>query len=74
VHSAENVHTEYVDRRRDEWQTKILPALRKLLPAILVKMRDLSPTTIKDTLADRSRPYRKNQELLAVIARILRMI
>jgi hypothetical protein len=73
-HSPENVYTEYPDRRRDEWQTKILPALRKLLPAILVRESALSPTTIKDTLAERSRPYRKNRELLASIVRKLRII
>jgi hypothetical protein len=34
-------------------------------------MSGLSPTAIKDTLAERSRPYRKNQKLLAAIARKL---
>jgi hypothetical protein len=28
-HSAENVYTEYPDPRRDEWQRKILPALKE---------------------------------------------
>jgi len=71
IHSPENVYTEYLDRRRDEWQTKILPALRKIPPALLVKLSELSPTTIKDTLAGRSRPYRRNQERLAAIVRKL---
>ena len=70
-HSAENVYTEYVDSRRDESQTKILPALRKLPPPILVKMSGLSPTTIKDTLAGRSRPYPSNRERLAAIVQKL---
>lgn len=74
IPSAENVYTEYIDRRRDEWQTKILPALRKIPPPILVKMTGLSPTTIKDTLADRSRPYPKNRERLAAIVRKLGVI
>jgi hypothetical protein len=74
VHSAENVYTEYADPRRAEWQTRILPVLRKLPPEVLVKMSGLSPTTIKDTLAGRSRPYPKHRELLAAIARKLRMI
>jgi len=69
IHSAENAYTEYVDPRRDEWATKILPALRRIPPALLVKLSGLSPTTIKDTLAGRSRPYRRNQEKLAVIVR-----
>jgi hypothetical protein len=64
-HLPENVCTEYLDRRRDEFQAKILPALRKIPTAVLVKMSGLSPTTIKDTLAGRSRPYRKNRERLA---------
>lgn len=28
-HSEKNVSTEYVDQKRDEWVTKILPALKK---------------------------------------------
>lgn len=30
VHSAQGVYTEYPDPRREEWQTKILPALKKI--------------------------------------------
>ncbi len=73
MHSAENVYTEYPDPRRDEWQTKILPALRKLPPAIL-KGSGLSPRMLRDTLAGRSRPYRKNRERLAAIVRKLGVI
>jgi hypothetical protein len=71
IHSAENVYTEYPDPRRDEWHTKILPALRKLkLPqSLIVRITGLSPTTVKDTLAGRSRPRRKNRETLASILR-----
>src|SRR6516162_5233455 len=29
-HSQKNVYTEYVDLKRDEWSTKILPALKKV--------------------------------------------
>jgi len=71
IHSAENVYTEYPDPRRDEWHTKILPALRNLPQALIVRVTGLSPTTVKDTLAERSRPRRKNQELLATIVRKL---
>jgi hypothetical protein len=73
IHSPENVYTEYLDRRRDEWQTKILPALGKLPPELLVKLSGLSPTTIKDTLAGRSRPYSTNQKCLSEILRKLRI-
>jgi hypothetical protein len=42
VHSAENVYTEYPDPRRDEWQTKILPALKNVPLSVLEKMSGLS--------------------------------
>jgi hypothetical protein len=37
VHSEQNVYTEYVDPKRDEWTTKIQPALRKSSLSVLVK-------------------------------------
>jgi hypothetical protein len=73
IHSAENVYTEYPDPRRDEWQTKILPALRKLPPSILEES-GVSPRMLRDTLAERSRPYGRNQERLAAIVRRLGVI
>jgi hypothetical protein len=73
-HSAENVYTEYVDRRRDEFQTTILPALRKIPLQLLVKISGMSRSTLIEIRAARSRPHRKNQELLAVIVRKLGMI
>jgi hypothetical protein len=69
IHSPENVYTEYTDRRRDEWQTKILPALRKIPLPILFRMSGLSRRTLIDIRAGRSRPHRKNQQRLAAIIR-----
>jgi len=75
IHSAQNVYTEYPDPRRDEWQTKVLPALKKVLPrSLLVKMSGLSRSMLIEVLAGRSRPHRKNQELLASIVRKLGLI
>jgi hypothetical protein len=71
VHSAQNVYTEYPDPKRDEWQMKIIPELREILLSRLVKMSGLSRRTLIDIRAGRSRPHRKNQELLAAIARRL---
>ncbi len=42
IHSAENVYTEYPDPRRDEWETKIRPALRKIPVPVLEKESGLS--------------------------------
>jgi hypothetical protein len=59
VHSEEEtVYTEYPDPRRDEWETKILPVLRKMPPSVL-EQSGLSPRMLRDALAGRSRPYKK---------------
>jgi hypothetical protein len=71
VHSAENVYTVYPDPRRDEWQTKILAALRKIPLQLLVKLSGMSRSTLIEVRAGRSRPHHKNQELLASIVRRL---
>jgi len=71
VHSAQDVYTEYPDPRRDEWQTTVLPALKKAPLKLLVKMCPLSRRMLIDTRAGRSRPHGKNRELLASIIRKL---
>jgi hypothetical protein len=69
IHSADNVYTIYPDPRRDQWTTKVLPALRKIALPILVKISGLSRSTLIEVRAGRSRPHRKNQEILATIVR-----
>lgn len=69
IHSVQNVYTEYPDTRRDEWQTKTLPALEKLPLTLLVKLTGMSRRAMIDLRARRSRPHRKNQELIASILR-----
>ena len=75
-HSAENVYTEYLDKRRDEWQTKILPALNKATLASLVTACEgkLSRRALIDLRAGRSRPHRNNQKMLAGILRELGLL
>jgi len=67
VQSAQSVYTEYPDPRRDEWATKMLPALKKMPLLRLVKLSGLSRSTLIEIRAGRSRPHRKNRELLAAI-------
>jgi hypothetical protein len=74
IHSAENVYTEYVDPRRDEWQTVILPVLKKMPLVDLVKLSRLARSTLIEIRAGRSRPHRKNRELLAAVVRELGLI
>jgi hypothetical protein len=72
-HSEQNVYTEYVDSKRDEWVTKILPALKKPKLKILenecypqMKRRELS-----NLRAGRSRPHRENWELIVSVLKKL---
>lgn len=67
IHSPESVYTEYPDPRRDEWQTKILPILQKIPIAALMRVSGRSRSMLARTLAGRSRPRRRNQELLKSI-------
>jgi hypothetical protein len=69
IHSAQTVYTEYPDPRRDEWQTKVIPALRKILISQIEKQTGLSRRMIIKTRTGKSRPHPKNQELLAGIVR-----
>src|SRR5580704_4572778 len=71
IHSAENVYPEYVDRRPDEWRTKILPSLKRIPSKLLVNLSGVSRSTIIEIRAGRSRPRRRNQKMLAAIARKL---
>ena len=74
IHSAQSVYTEYPDPRRDEWQTKILPALRKLPVRVLIRLTNKSRSMLTRTLAGHSRPRARNQMLLKAVLRKLGMI
>jgi len=67
--AAESVYTEYLDPPRDEWQTKILPALKKLPVSLLQRLSHRSRSMVYRAQAGRSRPRIKNQKLLASILR-----
>jgi hypothetical protein len=69
VHSEQNVYTEYVDPRRDEWATKIQPALKEVPLKLLVRKcrGHLSRRAIIDLRAGRSRPHAKNRRLLEAV-------
>ena len=73
IHSEQSVYTEYPDPRRDEWQTKILPALKAIPLKSLVEACEgkLSRRALIDLRAGRSRPHPKNQEMLAAIVKKL---
>ena len=68
IHSEQSVYTEYPDERRDEWQVKVLPALKRIPVPELIKGSGLSRSALFEVLAGRSRPHPKNRELLEGIA------
>jgi len=74
IHTAQGIYTEYPDPRRDEWQTKILPALKKAKLGELVTMSGMSRRALIDLRAGRSRPHPINQKLIATILRKLGLI
>ncbi|MGB8474132.1 MAG: hypothetical protein WCE61_08620 [Candidatus Acidiferrum sp.] len=75
VHSEKKVYTEYADPKRSKWTTKIQPALKKARLKVLVEAceKKVSRRELIELRAGRSKPHRKNQELLAVILKNLRL-
>jgi hypothetical protein len=69
MHSEQDVYTEYADPKRDEWTSKTWPALKRVALSKLVKEcgKRLSRRELIELRAGRSRPHRKNRELLATI-------
>jgi hypothetical protein len=69
VHSPQTVYTEYPDPRHEEWQTKVLPELRKFPVRVLMRLTNKSRAMLTETLSGTSRPRRRNQILLTSVLR-----
>src|SRR5207248_1482129 len=67
VHSEQSLNTEYSDPRRDEWELKILPALKRLQLSDLLRESGLCRSVLFEILARRSRSDQKNRERLGEI-------
>ena len=65
IHAAQNVYTEYPDPRRDEWQTKVVPALRRVPLPQLMKLTGKSRRMLIKARTGQTRPHQENQVLLA---------
>jgi hypothetical protein len=74
IHLPESVYTEYPDPSRDEWQTRILPILKKIPMAALMRVSGRSRSMLRRALAGRSRPRKRNQELLKSALRRLGVV
>jgi hypothetical protein len=64
IHDTDSAYTEYPDPRRDEWQTKILPALKQIPLQKAVELSGVSRRAVIDLRAGRSRPYPRNEQVL----------
>lgn len=71
VHFDGEIYTEYVNRSRDEWTLKILPALRQVPLVELIRASGLSKRALMDIRAGRSRPHFSNRTHLVAILREL---
>jgi len=67
IHSDKDIYTEYVDKNRDEWQTKILPVLKRMPLQMLIGESGLFRRALQDIRAGRSRPHFKNLYRLTTI-------
>jgi hypothetical protein len=68
ISDAADVYTEYPDQRRDEWATRILPALRQISLADLQRLSGLDRRTLQRIRAGKQ-PHAKNRDGLAEIVR-----
>jgi hypothetical protein len=73
IHSERAAYTEYIDPKRDEWATKIQPALKRAKLSALIEEcgKRLSRRELIELRGGRSKPHRKNQELLESILKKL---
>jgi len=74
IHSAQNIYTEYPDRRRDEWETKMRPAMKKVFISDLEKETGLSHRMLIDARTGRRRPHPPNQKLIVTALRKLGIV
>jgi len=74
IHSADNVYTVYSDRRRDELETKMRPAMKKISISTLQKETELSRRMLIDARSGRRRPHPPNQKLIVMALRKLGVV
>lgn len=64
VHSAADAYTEYSDPRRDDWETKIRPALKGISLRKLCEETGFSRRALIKWRMGQSRPHPRNQAFL----------
>jgi hypothetical protein len=74
AHSEADVYTYYPDPRRDEWETQIRPALKKMPLSVLERETGLSRRMLIYARTGKRKPHRKHQELIISALRKLSLI
>ena len=74
IHSPQNIYTEYPDTGRDEWETKIRPALNNIPLPILEKESGMKRRALIYARTGQHRPHPKNQKILSEIVRNLGLV
>jgi hypothetical protein len=74
IHSIENVYTEYIDPRRDDWTTKVIPAMKKARVSELMKATVLSRRMLIKARNGKVRPHRSSQVSILSALGKLRLI
>jgi hypothetical protein len=69
IHSERNVYTEYPDPRRDEWQRKVVPALKQISLSVLERESCLSRRMLIKARSGKVRPHLRNRDLILSILR-----
>jgi hypothetical protein len=74
IHSAQSVYTEYPDQRRDEWETKVRPAMKKAYLSVLKNITGLSRRMLIDARTGKRRPHPPNRRVIVEGLRKLNLI
>ena len=69
--SPDQVYTQFNDKRRDFWSTKVVSAMKRVSLRQLIAATGLTRQTIVDARTGRRRPHRRNRSvLIAALARL----
>lgn len=74
IHLAADVYGEIVDQRRDAWERKIRPALKKISLSKLCKETGFSRRALINWRTGKSRPHPRNRALLFRVLQVDRFV
>ena len=69
ISDAADVYTEYPDPRRDGWETKILPFLRRAPAQVIIDATGISRRTVQRIRNEQTKPTAEHRRLLEAFAK-----